>query len=69
MESKGLGDTIEKITTATGIKDLVRPMLKARGKKVLHFVIGLKKKTGLISKRVDLVVSQLKRKRKSNGCR
>ena len=31
-ESKGLGDTIEKITTATGIKRLVDTVSKARKK-------------------------------------
>jgi hypothetical protein len=28
MESKGLGDTIEKITTATGIKKIVSKIIK-----------------------------------------
>lgn len=32
MESKGLGDTIEKITTATGIKKIVDTVSKATGK-------------------------------------
>jgi hypothetical protein len=32
MESKGLGDTIEKITTATGIKKVVDRIAKATGK-------------------------------------
>jgi|TARA_B110000908_G_C10146510_1_gene399304 hypothetical protein len=32
LESKGLGDTIEKITTATGIKKLVDTVSKARKK-------------------------------------
>ena len=32
MESKGLGDTIEKITTATGIKKVVDTVSKATGK-------------------------------------
>lgn len=32
MESKGLGDTIEKITTATGIKKVVETVSKASGK-------------------------------------
>ena len=31
-KSKGLGDTIEKITTATGIKKVVEPVAKAAGK-------------------------------------
>ncbi len=31
--SKGLGDTIEKITTHTGIKTVVTKVNKARGKK------------------------------------
>jgi hypothetical protein len=31
MESKGLGDTIEKITTATGIKKAVETVSKATG--------------------------------------
>jgi hypothetical protein len=31
MESKGLGDTIEKITTATGIKKVVETVAKATG--------------------------------------
>tara|TARA_R110000796_G_scaffold8646_3_gene28179 strand:+ start:559 stop:714 length:156 start_codon:yes stop_codon:yes gene_type:complete len=31
MESKGLGDTIEKITTATGIKKIVDTVSKATG--------------------------------------
>ena len=32
MKSKGLGDTIEKITTATGIKKVVERVSKATGK-------------------------------------
>ena len=32
MESKGLGDTIEKITNATGIKKVVEAVAKASGK-------------------------------------
>ena len=32
-KSKGLGDTIEKITTATGIKSLVQMGTRAVGKK------------------------------------
>ncbi len=32
MKSKGLGDTIEKITTATGIKTVVKAVAKATGK-------------------------------------
>ncbi len=32
MKSKGLGDTIEKITTATGIKTVVDKVSKATGK-------------------------------------
>ena len=32
MESKGLGDTIEKITKATGIKKVVDTISKATGK-------------------------------------
>lgn len=32
MKSKGLGDTIEKITTATGIKAVVDTVAKATGK-------------------------------------
>jgi len=32
MKSKGLGDTIEKITTATGIKKVVDTVSKATGK-------------------------------------
>jgi hypothetical protein len=32
MKSKGLGDTIEKITTATGIKKVVETVAKAAGK-------------------------------------
>lgn len=31
-KSKGLGDTIEKITTATGIKKVVESVAKATGK-------------------------------------
>jgi hypothetical protein len=31
-KSKGLGDTIEKITTATGIKTVVEAVSKATGK-------------------------------------
>ena len=31
-ESKGLGDTIEKITTATGIKKVVDTVSKATGR-------------------------------------
>jgi hypothetical protein len=32
MKSQGLGDTIEKITTATGIKQVVETAAKAVGK-------------------------------------
>jgi len=32
MKSKGLGDTIEKITKATGIKKVVETVSKATGK-------------------------------------
>jgi len=32
MKSKGLGDTIEKITTATGIKKVVEVVSEATGK-------------------------------------
>ena len=32
MKSKGLGDTIEKITTATGIKKVVDTVSKATGR-------------------------------------
>jgi len=32
MKSKGLGDTIEKITTTTGIKKVVETVAKAAGK-------------------------------------
>tara|TARA_R110002110_G_scaffold349692_2_gene559832 strand:+ start:97 stop:252 length:156 start_codon:yes stop_codon:yes gene_type:complete len=32
MKSKGLGDTIEKITKATGIKKVVETINKATGK-------------------------------------
>jgi hypothetical protein len=32
MKSKGLGDTIEKVTTATGIKKVVETIAKAAGK-------------------------------------
>lgn len=32
MKSKGLGDTIEKITAATGIKKVVETVSKATGK-------------------------------------
>lgn len=32
MKSKGLGDTVEKITTATGIKAVVEKTAKAVGK-------------------------------------
>ena len=32
MKSKGLGDTIEKVTTATGIKKVVENVAKATGK-------------------------------------
>lgn len=31
-KSKGIGDTIEKITTATGIKKVVETVAKATGK-------------------------------------
>lgn len=31
MKSKGLGDTIEKITTATGIKKVVEKVAEATG--------------------------------------
>ena len=33
MKSKGLGDSIEKFTTATGIKSLAQMTAKAAGKK------------------------------------
>jgi len=32
MKSKGLGDTIEKITKATGIKKIVKGVTKVTGK-------------------------------------
>ena len=32
MKSRGLGDTIDKITTATGIKKVVNAVSKATGK-------------------------------------
>jgi hypothetical protein len=32
MKSQGLGDTIEKITTATGIKKVVNKVAEATGK-------------------------------------
>ena len=32
MKSKGLGDTVEKITKATGIKTMVKTMSKVIGK-------------------------------------
>ena len=32
-QSKGIGDTIEKITTATGIKSLTQLAMEAAGKK------------------------------------
>lgn len=32
MQSKGLGDTIEKITTVTGVKKVVEAVAKATGK-------------------------------------
>jgi hypothetical protein len=32
MESKGLGDSIEKITTVTGIKKVVETVSKSTGK-------------------------------------
>ena len=32
MKSKGLGDTIEKITTATGVKSMVETVVKSTGK-------------------------------------
>ena len=32
MKSKGLGDTIEKVTKATGIKKVVETVAKATGK-------------------------------------
>ena len=32
MKSQGLGDTIEKITTATGIKQVVETVARATGK-------------------------------------
>jgi hypothetical protein len=32
MKSKGLGDTIEKVTKATGIKKVVETVAKAAGK-------------------------------------
>lgn len=33
MESRGLGDTIDKITTATGVKKVVKAATKAVGVK------------------------------------
>ena len=33
MKSKGLGDSIEKFTTATGVKSFVEMTMKAVGKK------------------------------------
>lgn len=32
IKSKGLGDTVEKITTATGIKKIVQTVSKVTGK-------------------------------------
>jgi hypothetical protein len=32
MKSKGLGDTIEKITTATGVKNVIETVIKGTGK-------------------------------------
>lgn len=32
MKSKGLGDTIEKLTTVTGVKKVVETVAKATGK-------------------------------------
>jgi hypothetical protein len=32
MKSRGLGDTIDKITTATGVKKVVKVISKATGK-------------------------------------
>jgi hypothetical protein len=32
MKSKGLGDTIEKLTTVTGVKKIVDKIAKATGK-------------------------------------
>jgi len=32
MKSKGLGDTVEKITTVTGVKKVVETVAKAAGK-------------------------------------
>lgn len=32
MKSKGLGDTVEKITKATGVKKVVETVAKAAGK-------------------------------------
>ena len=55
MESKGLGDTIEKITKATGVKKVVNKIAKATGKdcgceerkEILNSIFPYKNKTTL----------------------
>jgi hypothetical protein len=44
MKSKGLGDTVEKITTATGIKKIVEA-----GAKVLNKDCGCSKRKALLN--------------------
>lgn len=53
MESKGLGDTIEKITTATGIKTAVEAVSKATGKEC-----GCKKRKEALNN-PDLLVNKV----------
>lgn len=46
MESKGLGDTIEKITVATGVKKVVDKISSATGKEC-----GCKKRKEFLNKK------------------
>lgn len=46
MESKGLGDSIEKITTATGVKKVVEKISAATGKEC-----GCKKRRDFLNKK------------------
>ena len=46
MESKGLGDSIEKITTATGVKKVVEKISAVTGKEC-----GCKKRRDFLNKK------------------
>ena len=52
-KSKGLGDTIEKITTATGIKKVVDTVAKATGKDC-----GCKKRKEILNNK-NLLVNKI----------